>query len=60
MTQYPNYEIERFEDEGGNNCYYPRKDDPEPTDRKLEAIPVIDLLGDDDDAGEEIQEHQES
>ncbi len=50
MTQYPGYEIERFEDEGGS----------QPTDQEIEEIPVIDLLGDDKDAGEEIQKHQES
>jgi len=50
MTQYPDYEIDRFEDEGGSQSH----------DREMEEIPVIDLLGDDNDAGEEIQEHQES
>jgi len=55
MVQYPGYEIERFEGKGGQ-CCVPH----EPKTIDQEAIPVIDLLEDDADAGEEIQEHQES
>jgi hypothetical protein len=46
MTQYPGYEIERFESEGGN-CYYLRED--EPNDQELKEIPVIDLLTDENE-----------
>lgn len=53
MTQYPGYEIERFEDEGGSFCYLAFKSDPEPNDR--EEIPVIDFLGDDFDDGDTEQ-----
>lgn len=55
-NNYPNYEIERFEDEGGS-CYIPSTE----SEIKMEKIPVIGLLEEDDnDAGEEIQKHQES
>jgi len=53
---YPGYEIERFEDDGGNLfCDI----NPHLTDQEMEEIPVIDL-GDDEDARKEVQEHQES
>lgn len=57
MTQYPDYEIERFENEGGK---YFCDINPELTDQELEEIPVIDLLESDSDAGKEVQEHQKS
>lgn len=51
MTQYPGFEIERFEYEGGR-CYYPQK---EPTDLEMEEI----LLGDDANARKENEKHKE-
>jgi hypothetical protein len=42
--QYPGYEIERFEDEGGKSyCYYRYKKAED-----LESIPVNELSGDDE------------
>lgn len=50
MRQYPGYEIERFEGEGGfSSCYIRFRNIKDEFHPKLELIPVIDLLGEDDD-----------
>lgn len=46
MTQYPGYEIERFENEGGNSsCYYRYF---KPIELEMEKVPVIDIIEDED------------